>query len=360
MKRMITILLVASMAVALTACTENTPAATAVPATAAPATAAPTESIPAQTEAPVPSALEQIKNVLESTNIKVDGLNAYNSSFDEVVTFLKSEGVIADDADGIDMNETAGYVRKYDGTMEEVMAFCDKAVDYNGVGIVWFDLLGNTQFMENYNAMESNSGTIPIRGGMYTVSTNLVRGSYALVLGESLSEEAKAAAMAALQKIDNTKTALSLYNEADIARALQKAKVISVQELAADDSVNDDYTYIAKGKDWVGFYNAETNPNGTESGYTEEYDKTFNVTVASAGHHYGKITLYYFNTTDSGFGYTGAASTYADLVANQAENGSSTASLYYDPDNDGTFEAYPDVTLSVDYLIGNFAVSVNE
>lgn len=99
-------------------------------------------------------------------NVQIEGLNAFTATYEEMAAALGLTG------DGVDMMTNPGYVRKYDGTRDDVMAFADKAYDFGGVGLVWFDLVNGTEYMSNYSAMAVNSGVIVIMGGMYTVSTD--------------------------------------------------------------------------------------------------------------------------------------------------------------------------------------------
>lgn len=307
----------------------------------------------------------EVLNFIQSLdNVQIEGLNAFTSSYEDVAAALGLSG------EGVDMLTNPGYVKKYDGTYDEAMAFADKAIDFGGVGLVWFDLVNGSEYTENYNAMAVNSGVIVIMGGMYTVSTDANNGAFALCFAEGCDEQVKADKIAALKAIDAAKPFLSLYSITDLARALQKAKFITVQDFAKPEDLNAVYTYVAEGKDWLGYYDAESNPNGTESGYSDPYDKTYTVKIASTANKYGDITIYFFNTTDSMFQYGGAALTLQSLKDTLAEDGSATGTIYADMDGDWTYEPFTVngteyaeggevATFTVDAIIGNFAIVID-
>lgn len=365
MRKVFALILAACLVLGMTACSSNdtnkTETSQTSVETSSTETSEASETETSEVEAePENTLLSDIIALMESLqNIEVADFNAYTASFDDMVAYLQAEGVIDADAEGVDMGENPGYVVKYDGTTEDVMTFADKAMDYNGVYVIWFDLEGG-EYTNNYNSMAVNDGIIPIMGGMYTVKTAACNGCFAIGFAEEYDEAQAEAATAALAAVDSAKPSLSLYSLDELVMALQKAKLISVQDMASEDSINDDYSYVAEGRDWVGIYDEEENPDGTEDGYTEPYDKTFYVNTASEGKHYGAVTIYYYNTTDSMFEYSGEALTWNELLANQAADGSSTAAVYYDPDGDWEYEAFPDASIFVDYICGNFAVSVEK
>lgn len=360
MKKYLVMLLAASVTMGLAACGSK-PAASEPKTSEAPAESAAPETEAPQTEAAEPGKLDAIKDVMNSlAEVQVAEINAYKTDYDQMVAYLQKEGIIDVDAQAVDMNTTAGYANKYDGTKEDVVAFADKANDYNGVQLIWFDLLGGSEYASNCSALTFNDGVIPVMGGMYTISTGAYNGSYALAFAEGYDETKMAAACDALKAIENVKPSITLYTMDELAMTLQKAGIISVQEMAAPVNANEDYSFIAPGQDWVGVYDKDNNPEGTKDGYTEVYDKTFYVEQASAANRYGDVTVYFYDTNDSMLEWMPYGTTYTELKANVKEDGSSTANLYFDEKNDGNVIVYPDADLSVDYLCGPFAVVVTE
>lgn len=190
------------------------------------------------------------------------------------------------------------------------------------------------------------------------------------MFAEDCDEQVKISTIAALKAVNADKPFLSLYTATELAKALQKAKYISVTDFAQPVDLNTVYTYVAEGQDWVGYYDAENNPTGTESGHTDPYDKTYTVEIATSAKKYGDITIYFFDTTDSMFEYSGACQTLASLNATLAEDGTATGTLYADMDSDWTYDPFTVngteyaeggevATFTVDAVIGSFAIAID-
>jgi hypothetical protein len=315
---------------------------------------------------------EQVLEFMDSLNsIEVTGTNVYATSYDDMVTYLKEQHVIDTTATGIDINATAGYVKKYDATYEEVVKVADKAYDYNDVWLFWWDLSNNSEYTDTYTSMKNNSGNIVISGGQYSLPTTAYSGCYAIAfksvveVDRSLAYDAEVDAdwaayqtrrTEALNKakadyssqldvfnsIDNTPTSIDYFTSmTDLSTRLQKAGLITVQQLGNPTDLNKVYTF------------------GT--------DNSSYVVLATTAYQFGDITVYFFDTSDSYFSYY----TYSYMLSNLKE--SKTTEVYYG--SSGWYvagqvykynadKAYDEngttLTYSVDAIYGNFAISVAE
>lgn len=371
MKKMFALLLAMVMVLCLFAGCGSEPSAPANnenPAASTPEATQPENTQPEATQpennepAPAePTLQEKAMAVIEEINAYVPaGLNAYTMSMDDVVALLVEAGAIAEGTEPVNMAESVDYLKKYDDTYDLAMPIADIENDYNGVMVLYFDLLNGSAYAGNLKSAAVNGGTIPINGGMYTFSTDVINGAYALKFGDNVDETVKEAAKAAFEAVDATKPSIELYSMDELAMALQKAKLISITDLAEPANLNETYSYEAMGQDWVGYYDEENNPEGTESGYSEEYLKTYYVAIATQANGYGAISIYFFDTGDDWFGYTGPAGTWNDFAANMQADGSTSGAAYYDPDGDWEFEAFPESLINVDVIVGNFALSFDE
>lgn len=310
---------------------------------------------------------EKTIDYIQSLNdIEVTGTNVYASSYDELVTYLTEKGVIDAAASPVDINTTAGYLKKYDGTYDDFVAIADKAYDYNGVWLFWWDIANGSEYFDYWSGLKTNSGTVVVAGGEYTVPTTIYSGCYAIAFKEVVDtdrslvwdytgdepyedftvrreagmNEVKAKyadEIAAFEAIDDTPSSIVFYTSiTELAVALQKAGYISVADLASPQDLNTVYT----------------DANGSS------------VALASAAEKYGKITIYYYDTSDSWFMWNNFYNTYNEFRQNLQADGTSSARAYcevaawtYDV---YTLESGEELVLSADLVVGNFAVAVED
>lgn len=358
--RMLALALACVMMLALVACGNDTPTTTAskTPET----TNAPT------TTAPVEPELTYEEKVLafmtEMENAAAPGLNTYESSWDEMVAYLTEQGVIAADATQTDMLTTTGYLKKYDGTFEETYAFADKAVDFGGVYLCWWDLVNTSSAYECYAGLAQNSGNIVVSGGMYVVSVKFTQyGSYAISFAEDYDETKANEAKAVMAAIDGTAYSLKyMSGTTDLAMAMMKQGLLAATDIAAGVDMNANYPYTCQRRDWVGY------DESPETGYGEPYETTDNAYVCTKGYSFGKVTILYYAAAD-----VSESSYYSYLVSiwNQIQEKGTitpycrlTTSWDYTPytvDAEGNFSAEGTaLEIPVTAVFGQFVIIINE
>ncbi|WP_099204011.1 hypothetical protein [Scatolibacter rhodanostii] len=116
-------------------------------------------------------------------------INTKTSSVEDMVSYLKSKKYIAEDAQPVDINKTAGYLQ--DNTNGEFTdtAVADAAVDYDGIWIFWWNQDEPTDFIQVYNDMKVNSGVILLGGGAAMLQTEAQNGSFAIAFAEDYANK---------------------------------------------------------------------------------------------------------------------------------------------------------------------------
>lgn len=114
-------------------------------------------------------------------------VNTKTGTYDEMVAYLKAKGYIANDATPVDMNTTAGYTQDNTGGEMPYSTIADKAEDWGGLWLVWFD--PNAEDQENYNSMASNGGTIVIMGGANIFQPAANSGRFAIAFAEDYAQK---------------------------------------------------------------------------------------------------------------------------------------------------------------------------
>lgn len=122
-----------------------------------------------------------------SKNTKVP--DAGKASYEEVVSYLKDGGVISDDSNPIDINVTEGYVTDNTGGEFAVTQIADKAYDYNGLYLLWWDAANNSElYQNNFQYIEANGGVIVIGGGAAVMEPAAYKGCYAIAFSEDYAQ----------------------------------------------------------------------------------------------------------------------------------------------------------------------------
>lgn len=291
------------------------------------------------------------------------GLNTYHSSWDDMVAYLTEQGVIPAKAVPVDMLTTEGYLQ--DNTEGELAtyAFADKAMDFDGVYLCWWNLAEPTDALECYIDMKNNGGTVVIMGGAaVTPFTMTDSGSYAIGFAESYDETAVAAALETFNGVENKAYSLNyMTNAVDLAMAFKEKGLLAAADLAANVNLNEKYAYPAMIRDWVGY-------DVSESGYGDPYETTGYARLATEAYQYGNVTILYFAVSERGEAswYPDTANVYAAL----SKDGTSV--LYCQPElngdwieykanNDGSYDAEGEaVTVTVDGICGSYAIIVND
>lgn len=360
--RVLALVLSVVMMLSLAACVE-TPAGTTTGTNNTPSTPVPTTT-QAPTE-PQKTLVEKIAEFMnELSTATAPGLNTYESSWEDMVAHLTTNGVIAADASQVDMLTTPGYLKMYDGTFNDTYAFADKAVDFGGVYLMWWNLAEPTAAYNCYTGMLNNAGTIVVMGGMYTVNAvATASGSYAIAFAEGYDEAAKTAALEVFQAIDATAYSLAyMGSTTDLAMAMMKEGLLAATDIAASVNLNAYYEYTAMRQDWVGY---EESP---ETGYGEPYQTTDYAVVASQAYTFGQVTILFYAAAD-----VAETSYYPHMVSifkQIQEQG--TLTPYCRPNTDWTYVPYTvdangaysaegtNLEIEVDMLYGRFAIIVNE
>lgn len=358
--RVLALVMACVMMLGLAACGE-TPAGTNAPTNAS-TTAAPTTAAPTEPQLTLEEKVLAFMAEMESAT--APGLNTYESSWEDMVAHLTEKGVIAADAAQVDMLTTPGYLKMYDGSFNDTYAFADKAIDFGGVYLIWWNLAEPTSAYDCYTSMLNNGGTIVVMGGMYTVNAAPVAsGSYALAFAEGYDEAAKTAALDVFNAIDKTAYSLKyMSGTTDLAMAMMNAGLLAATDIASAVNLNGLYAYTGIRQDWVGY---EQSP---ETGYGDPYEATDYAVVATQAYTFGNVTILYFAAAD-----VAETSWYPHMVSifNQIKD-SSTLTPYCRPTTDSTYVPYTvdaegnysaegtNLELGVDALFGRFAIIVNE
>lgn len=98
-------------------------------------------------------------------------VNASTSPYEDMVDYFEQEGFILEDCEPVDINETTGYLTdNTNGEFTETKV-ADKAYDYDGLWLFWWDLENKTDLYGNYESMATNQGTIVLAGGAAVLET---------------------------------------------------------------------------------------------------------------------------------------------------------------------------------------------
>lgn len=256
-----------------------------------------------------------------------EGINAMTSSYDEMVEYLESKGYISKDTTPVDINETKGYLVDNTGGNFPDTIVADKAFDYDGMWLFWWDQVEKTTNYETYASIKNNSGIIVLGGGAAILETSAANGSFAIAFSNDYAK--KDEAVKDFKAIDNKAEALPY-----LTSAVDLAKLLKEKGLIADISKYDDLESSAD----VSF--AETSFKYPEG-----------------------ITIFYLGVVPVGAGYAN----YEDL-----ENGGDTITGYkLDAEGNGKWysEASPDYksyltkteeTYHIDAYYAGFAISIDD
>ncbi|MCD8022223.1 MAG: hypothetical protein LUF30_04375 [Lachnospiraceae bacterium] len=287
-----------------------------------------------------------------------DDLNTYESSYDDIVAYLVEEGVIAEDAEPVDILTTEGYVTDNTGGSYPTYAFADIANDYDGVYLLWWNLAGESETLDVYSALQTNGVVVVMGGAVVFENVSAVSGCYAIGFSADVDEETAATATAAFQSIDATVNSLDYMTSAtQLMTTLLKTGLIEAADIAANVDLNSVYSYPTTAADWVGY-------DVSESGYGDPYDTTAYCALASEAYQVGNICIYYYDTLNGFYG-NNLSAVYEEL------NAEGTITPYCRLTMDGDWQAYTCegeeyaedgevLTITVDDFYGRFAIVVNE
>lgn len=285
---------------------------------------------------------------------KLEDLNAYTASYEDVVAALQTEGVIAKGTQAVDINTTPGYY--FDNTTgapsTEAIAVPDVANDYDGVYLVKFDIDG--QHVLDWNTMRMSMGAILYNGGMAMLQLDAYKGLYGLGFSADVSEDVKAKATAAFDKLDATvpQDVKYLTSTDELAVLMKDQGFIQAADLAGED-LNSKYFVEGPGEEW----------DDATQDYVAVDNYKYYAEFGSQAKTYGGITVFYFDLLndyifgEENIGSNGAGRAYKSLQANNAVTG-------YVGDQNWNYVPYTEngaeVSIPVDVVVGRFAVAVDE
>lgn len=117
-------------------------------------------------------------------------VNTKTGSFDDMVAYLTGKGYIAKDTSPVDINTNAGYVTDNTGGDFAICQVADKAQDFGGLWLFWFDVEGDSElYQSNFQNIAMNGGTIVIAGGAALLQTEAYSGNFAIAFAEGYAQK---------------------------------------------------------------------------------------------------------------------------------------------------------------------------
>ena len=103
---------------------------------------------------------------------------------------LTAKGYISKDAVPVDMLTTEGYLTDNTGGDIPYGPFADKAQDYDGLWLMWWDAATPSEAYTNcFQNLAMNEGTIVYMGGAAVLETAAYNGSFAIAFGEGYAQK---------------------------------------------------------------------------------------------------------------------------------------------------------------------------
>ena len=119
----------------------------------------------------------------------VEPVDPETCTFDEMVAYLTAKGYITEGAEGVDMLTTAGYLTDNTGGSLPTAPFADRAADYDGLWLMWWDVAGESEAYQGvYVNMAANAGNIVYQGGAATLATSALNGPFAIAFAEGFAD----------------------------------------------------------------------------------------------------------------------------------------------------------------------------
>ena len=111
-------------------------------------------------------------------------------TYDEMVAYLTAKGYIAKDAAPVDMLTTAGYVTDNTGGDMPFVPFADKAQDYDGLWLMWWDSAAPSEaYASCFQNIAMNGGVIVYMGGAAVLPTAACSGNFAVGFAEGYAQK---------------------------------------------------------------------------------------------------------------------------------------------------------------------------
>lgn len=111
-------------------------------------------------------------------------------TYDEMVAYLTAKGYIVKDAAPVDMLTTAGYVTDNTGGDMPFVPFADKAQDYDGLWLMWWDSAAPSEaYTSCFQNIAMNGGVIVYMGGAAVLPTAACSGNFAVAFAEGYAQK---------------------------------------------------------------------------------------------------------------------------------------------------------------------------
>ena len=107
-----------------------------------------------------------------------------------MVDYLTAKGYIPKDATPVDMLTTEGYLTDNTGGEIPFAPFADKAQDYDGLWLMWWDAAAPSEAYTNcFQNLAMNGGTVVYMGGAAVLETAAHNGSFAIAFGDGYAQK---------------------------------------------------------------------------------------------------------------------------------------------------------------------------
>ena len=111
-------------------------------------------------------------------------------TYDEMVEYLTAKGYISKDAAPVDMLTAEGYLTDNTGGEFPFAPFADKAQDYDGLWLMWWDAAAPSEAYTNcFQNLAMNGGTVVYMGGAAVLETAAHNGSFAIAFGDGYAQK---------------------------------------------------------------------------------------------------------------------------------------------------------------------------
>lgn len=111
-------------------------------------------------------------------------------TYDEMVSYLTGKGYIAKDAAPVDMLATEGYVTDNTGGDMPFVPFADKAQDYDGLWLMWWDsATPSDAYTSCFQDIAVHGGVIVYMGGAAVLETAAYNGNFAIAFGPDYAQK---------------------------------------------------------------------------------------------------------------------------------------------------------------------------
>lgn len=116
-------------------------------------------------------------------------VNPASCTYEEMVDYLTESGFIAEDAEPIDMLTTEGYVTDNTGGQLPTAPFADKAEDFDGLWLMWWDPAPSEAYENCFVNLAANNGVVVYQGGAAILETDAVNGNFAIAFGDGYAQQ---------------------------------------------------------------------------------------------------------------------------------------------------------------------------